>query len=203
MTPAELIAYYEGLLIIQYNNLPRAMATVGAFVAEVIADSIVDQVRNGFDPNTAVGEQLEAIASYKGAQRTYYGINVPRPYFTMPAYGAPGANAANGFAIYGGIASVTWFFATYGDLSLSSVTLTDDELRALTLYLADVQAADFSVEDVDAILFKYFGNFVTLTDNEDMTITYTHLAGDPSNLYSIVSQVGLLPHPAGVGIILV
>lgn len=202
MTPAELVAYYQDLLIIQYNNLPNAMGMVGDFVAELVADSIMDQVRNGFDPDTAVGKQLEAVASYKGARRTYYGIDIPRPLFTMPAYGAAGASTANGFALYGGIDIVTWYFATYGDLNLTSVTLTDDELRALTKYLADVQASDFGLESIDDILFKYFGNFVTLTDNEDMTITYTHLPADPGTLYNIVSQVGLLPHPAGVGIIL-
>lgn len=203
MTTEELITYYQDLLIIQYDNLPNAIGTVGAFVAEVIADSIEDQVRQGFNLDTAAGKQLEAIAAYKGAKRTYYGINITRPYFTMPAYDDPNANISNGFAIYGFIDDVTWYFATYGDLNLSSVTLTDDELRALTKYLADLQASDFGLESIDVILFNYFGNFVTLTDNEDMTITYTHLPGDPGSLYEIVSQVGLLPHPAGVEVILV
>lgn len=202
MTPAELIVYYQDLLIIQYNNLPNAMGMVGQFVSELVADSIIDQVRNGFDLDTAIGKQLEAIASYKGAKRTYYGIDIPRPYFTLPAYADPGANAADGFAFYGFIDMVTWFFATYGDLNLTSVTLNDDELRSLTKYLADVQASDFGLQSIDDILFKYFGNFVTLTDNENMTITYTHLPGDPGTLYTIISQIGALPRPAGVGVIL-
>lgn len=199
MTAAEIIAYYEDLLIIQYNNLPNATAMISAFVGEIVADSIMDQVRNGFDVETAVGKQLEAVASYKGAQRTYYGIDIPRPHFQFKSYGDP---PANGFALYGHIDDVTWFFKTYGDHDLASVTLTDDELRSLTQYLADVQASDFGLGSIDAILFKYFGDFVTLTDNENMTITYTHVAGDPGTLYNIVSQVGLLPHPSGVQIIL-
>lgn len=201
MTTQQLIEYYSGLLIIQYQNLPNAVGMVQTFAGTVIADQIVDQVRQGFDLATAVGKQLDALGTYRGAQRTYYGIDIPRPLFTMPAYGAPGANTANGFAFYGAINLVTWFFATYGDLNLSSVTLTDDELRSLIGYLAELHSSDFSLESIDALLFKYFGNFVTLTDNGDMSITFHHNPGDPGNLYSIVSQVGLLPHPAGVQVV--
>lgn len=202
MTTLELIEYYQNLLIIQYNNLPNAVGTIGAFVAEVLADQIVDQVRSGFDLDSAVGKQLEAIGSYKGAQRTYYGIDIPRDYFTMPSYGDIGADSADGFALYGFIGAVSWLFDTYGDVALASVTLNDSELRSLIKYLADVQASDFGLESIDSILFKYFGNFVTLTDNENMTITYTHLPNDPNTLYTIVSEIGLLPRPAGVQAIL-
>ncbi len=54
---------------------------------------------------------------------------------------------------------------------------------------------------IDLILQTFFATYCTLIDNEDMTITYVHQTSDPNLLFSIIDQLGLLPKPAGVEVI--
>ncbi len=74
MTTEDLITYYKNLLILQYYRLSRARATIGAFVQELIASQIINQVQDGFDLETAIGKQLNILASYVGAQRNNFGL---------------------------------------------------------------------------------------------------------------------------------
>ncbi len=97
MTTDDLIAYYEDLLILQYSSLPRATATVAAYVKQVIADQIAAQVRDGFSittipglqPGDAEGVQLNAVASYRGVVRNIFGIDLTRTYFQISSNFAP------------------------------------------------------------------------------------------------------------------
>lgn len=200
MTTLELIAYYKNLLIIQYNNLARAAATVGAFVSELIGDQIIAQVNDGFNLDNAVGVQLNTLATYRGVGRNWYSFSLDREYFTMPAYGDPGASTADGFGTYPTAASVTWYWELYTDSSKSIHILTDAELRTLVRFRADVQHSDYSVKAIDDVLFKYFQARVSLSETGNMDITYTHSAGDPSQFFDIVNNTGNLPHPAGVAV---
>jgi len=198
----DLISYYQALLIFQYAALPNAQGTVGAAVSQLVANAIISQVRDAFNLPTAVGAQLDILGEFRGAQRQYFDINLTRTYFTMPFYGA--ADPLLGFAIYGGIGTVTWYFETYNDSGGggggAQFTLTDAEMRLLIQYLADLHNSDFGLGDLDDLLFKYFGNNVTLTDNLDMTILYTHNPADLSNFFKIVNDTHNLPHPAGVAV---
>lgn len=72
-------------------------------------------------------------------------------------------------------------------------------MRDLTRYLIAVHASDMTNASIDNIMFEFFTTYVTLTDNEDMTLTYTHDAtNDPFQLFAIVLYLNALPKPAGV-----
>jgi hypothetical protein len=107
-----------------------------------------------------------------------------------------------GFALYDD-ATVTWFFLTYDDADRPIYSMNDDELRRLIKFRAKSQSRFLSVSEIDAILFEFFDDKVTLTDNGDMTITYTHDVGDPDTLFAIVAGTNSLPKPAGVEIVVV
>lgn len=62
--------YYSNLLILQYHNKPKAKATVEATV-DLLPDSLIQEVTNGFDLNTAVGKQLDILGKYIGLDRSY------------------------------------------------------------------------------------------------------------------------------------
>lgn len=62
--------YYSNLLILQYHNKPKAKATVESTV-DLLPDSLIQEVTNGFDLNTAVGKQLDILGKYIGLDRSY------------------------------------------------------------------------------------------------------------------------------------
>lgn len=70
MTIQELIDYYVGLLIIQYNNQPKAIETIELLVRQSTMEQLPEQVRDAFDLDTAVGVQLDMLAKYVGVTRS-------------------------------------------------------------------------------------------------------------------------------------
>lgn len=197
-TTDDLIEYYAELLIAQYNNKPKAIATVQALVSEIVADQIIQQVEDGFDIDTALGAQLTTLGIYVGAPRNIFGLSLTKTFFAMPSYSDPSPLSYKGFAFYSDPVEPFWYFAFYADADNLIYILSDSDLRTLIKYLADVNSSDHGLGAIDEILFKYFGNYVTLNDNLDMTITYLDDPSDPSNFYKIVKAIGALPSPAGV-----
>lgn len=193
-----LTKYYINLLIIQYIAKPRARATVGTFVQEVVAGQIVAQVRDAFDLDTAIGFQLDILASYRGATRIVFGLDIGKNYFSMPFYGDPDVGFY-GFAFYGD--SPTWYWLLYADNNAPIYAMNDDELRRLTKLRAKTQSRLLSMKEVDAIIFEFFGFNLSITDNGDMTVTYTHNPGDTDNLFKIAKGTDSLPRACGVEII--
>ena len=62
--------YLSNLLIIQYNNLPKASATIQAVGAD-FPDDLIFAVRDGFSLETATGVQLDILGKYLGTDRYY------------------------------------------------------------------------------------------------------------------------------------
>lgn len=62
--------YYKDLLILQYNNKPNAQATIKLLTDCGSGDGILDAIQNGFDFDTAVGNQLDILGNIIGAPRS-------------------------------------------------------------------------------------------------------------------------------------
>lgn len=206
MTTEELIAYYVGLLIIQYATQPNAVATITALITLLVQNQIISQVGNGFlftvNPvgqplNGAAGVQLDAIAQYCGAQRVVYGI--PPQNFFQFVDAADTPYDGNGFMdAADSPLDITWYFLTAEGTEQPLYSLTDDQLYRLMQLRAAVQSCDMSVASIDIILEKFFGNNVALLDNDNMTIFYVDLNSDTDTLFGIASITNSLPRPAGV-----
>lgn len=204
MTDSELIAYYVNLLAIQYKILPNATSTIQALSTQVVASQIYGSVLNGFNLfpangiPTAIGVQLDTIGEYVGAPREIFGYDPAIPYFALNDYSVtPPTNV--GFADYSDTTDPVDNWISY-TTSETAYVLTDGQLLSLIQYLIAVHKSDYTLESIDLILQTFFGSYCTLTDNEDMTILYTHLLTDPNYFFGIVNQLNLLPHPAGVEI---
>lgn len=204
MDTASLIAFYVNLLVIQYKTLPNATGTIQALATEVVASQIYNQVLNGFNLfpangfGTAIGEQLNILGDYVGAPRTIFGYDPTIPYFALYAYATtPPLNV--GFASYSDVTDPVdnWLSYTTGQ---TAYVLTDGQLLQLIQYLIAVHASNHTLASIDNILQTFFTTYCILIDNENMTIVYQHSLSDPNFLFSIVNQLGLLPHPAGVQI---
>lgn len=197
MTTAELVIYYQQLLIMEYYGLSNATGMIGAFVTQAVADLIVMQVRSAFALGTAIGKQLDALGEIVGVQRQIAGFTPGTPEFAMPRYSDGAAGSYIGFARYAGI-QPNGHWARYTDQPTAYI-MTDGQLTQLIQFLVAVRASDYSLEELDDIFFSFFGTLVTITDNLNMTMTYTHNATlDTGVLFDIINYLGYLPHPAGV-----
>jgi hypothetical protein len=201
MTLDQLVSYYVNLLIMQFYGLPKAVGMVSAFVTQGLASLIVLQVRSAFGLGTAVGAQLDCLGQLVGLQRSVPGFVPGTPEFAMPDYSDPAAGSYIGFATYGGPAP-SGHWARYAD-SPTSYIMSDPLFMQLIQFVVAVRASNYSVAALAAIFFEFFGPLVTLTDGQNMTLTYTHSHTDPSPLFAIIQYLGLLPQPAGVAVTVV
>lgn len=200
MSAEEIIESYVDLLIAQYANKPKARATVEAYVGEVVASDIFNQVQQAFDITTAVGKQLDIIGTYRGISREVFGLVQGKDFFFFSTYAQTPVD--RGFALYSDSdVSIDWFFITYPDVNASVFTMTDEEYRQILQFAAAVQSSPIALADIDQILLQFFGADIELTDNEDMTITYTDTGVIPNNLFGLVVDLKILPKPAGVEVI--
>jgi Protein of unknown function (DUF2612) len=78
-TVQSILDYYSNLLIIQYNNQPKAVAEIQSLVKAIIANNISFDIRDGFNLDInqgaiAIGAQLDLLDLYVGAGRFYNGV---------------------------------------------------------------------------------------------------------------------------------
>lgn len=67
----DVINYYQNLLIVQYNQKEKAKAEIGLFTEQLLNNDIYSQVAEGFDLDTAVGNQLDILGKLIGVNRFY------------------------------------------------------------------------------------------------------------------------------------
>ncbi len=70
---SNLVQYYADLLIIQYNGKPKATATIKTMVGVILQNGILLDVLDAFNPETAVGKQLDILGKWIGVDRYYLG----------------------------------------------------------------------------------------------------------------------------------
>ena len=198
----ELIVFYQNTIISQYCDKPKASGTIGALMGGsgelgLIADAIYNQVRDGFDLDTAVGAQLDTLALFRGAPRTFFTLDLSKTFLQLLSYDDGGIGSGVGISDYDDLPQppVEYTF-TYDDFL--PTTLQDGDFRRVIKFLAAVHSSDFSYASLDNILFNFFTDNVNLIVTGNMEITYQHLTSDSDNLFSIIEQMGLLPTPAGV-----
>lgn len=200
-----LIEYYEALLISQYSGKPKASATIGALMGGsqgtlgLIANAIYTQVRDAFDLATAQGTQLDFLGKLRGVTRRFASLDLSKTFIGITTYGAADMGTVLGIASYETSPQPPgWYTMTYEDF-LSS-TLLDGDFRRVIMFLAAVHSCDYAYGTIDAICYTFFAGNVNLKVTGNMALTYQHLTTDTDDLFEIISQMGLLPAPAGVSI---
>ena len=64
-----LLDYYANLLIVQYHDKPKAIATVKALIKQSFNSDILSQIQESFNIDTALGKQLDILGKYIGINR--------------------------------------------------------------------------------------------------------------------------------------
>jgi hypothetical protein len=77
MTTAELAEYYANLLIMQYHDRTKAVATIKGVLKPLFMDQLPVAVQDAYDVETAVGVQLDVLGKYVGVSRSGYGLDGP------------------------------------------------------------------------------------------------------------------------------
>lgn len=201
MTTQELCDYYVGLLVIQYSNLNNALATVEAHITALLQNQIADQLRNAFDLATAIGAQLNILGEYVGISREAFGL-VPGDYWSLPSVNDTLPNGFFGWASIYDASPPTIQWLQLIDENALAYTLTDAQMQQLIGLKAALSSCDMGLADIDNILYSYFGTYVNLVDNGNMSIIYehNHLDPDPNQLWSVAVLENVFPHQAGVSV---
>lgn len=190
---AATVAYYQRLLPYQYQK-PRALATIAAFVNQVVAEGLPEAVQDAFNVATARGEQLDVIGKYVGLPRAI-GEAVPLPYFGFVDY-AGGGNE-NGFSNYDGSTNPLGVFFQYQYQGTRNTDLSDDAYAFMLRLKIVLNSSDGTLFTIQRLLAELLPGFVTVTDNKDMTLSYAVSEGAPVSPTVIEPY---LPKPMGVGV---
>lgn len=200
MTLTDIINYYINLLIVQYHNQPKAMATIRLFAQTMLANNILIDIQNAYDVDTAVGVQLDVIGKYAGVTR-YYSVLDLENYFSLETYSEvpPSSPPRWGFTDYADFGNFQYNGTlTYGAIIAQNNALNDADYRALIKFVIALNYSNASNSDIDNIVFNTFGDVIRPESTGGMHIVY-FITPPATELILALLFKRLLPHPLGVG----
>jgi hypothetical protein len=194
-----LIEYYVNLLIIQYNNQPKARATIAAVVNEIVASGIFFDIRDGYNVDTAVGVQLDVIGKYVGVNRFYQSQDITGINFGFSDAFSSEPVGTTGYASVADFFSKEGTYLSASDIIGNGFQLSDDDYRILIKLKILLNNSNFSDESIDSALFRIFGATLYAVDNYNMSMEY-FTDSDLSLIVRVALSKNLLPAPMGVRI---
>lgn len=201
---SELIEYYKNLLIIQYSNKPKAVATINALVTELISDGIIFKIRDAFNVDTAIGVQLDIIGMWVGVDR-YFNVTEPENYFRFTDYiEVDPDDHLGGFVDYAEFddADQGNGFLNYNSVLTVQNRLNDDDFRTIIKLKIIQNNSNHSHKSIDDSLFQFFEGEVRMFSDGNMEMTY-FLSNNITQIIQAAIIKGIFPRPMGVGIRLI
>lgn len=182
---------YADLLIWQYRNKPKAVATI-KLIESIIAQGFVDlyQLQDVLNIETAIGHQLDLVGKHVGQGRIVNGYQL-RKFF-----GFRGSPHALGFS-RGKSGGGQWYRRR--DPLADSVRLSDEDYRFLIKcrILKNYQIGTLP-NLIEACLF-IFGEGCHIVDNYDMTVSISVPNAITSDFKKFaINHLDILPRQAGV-----
>ena len=90
----EVVKFYSNLLTAQYDK-PKAKAHLENFLKTASITGVLQDLQTAFDIDTAIGKQLDIVASTKGIDRTYSGGLLTDTEFRLILYFQIAKNKSN------------------------------------------------------------------------------------------------------------
>jgi hypothetical protein len=201
--------YYTNLLIIQYHDKPRAKATIALLTQLLYANMVLLQIRDGFNIDTAVGNQLDIIGKWLGVSRFYNGILLwYHDYFAAPDYEQIENDLyvayQGGFSTYTDYNSLSGGMLTYDEWSntqRSKNKMGDTLYRQLIKLKIIYNSINFTCKNIDDAIFEWSRGYV-YTTWANRTVTY-HYLNDYYYALEIAAYKQMLPVPLGCSYLLV
>jgi hypothetical protein len=201
---SDLLDYYVNLLIIQYNNQPKARATIELLVNEFLASGVLLEIRDGYDIETAAGVQLDVLGKYVGVNR-FFEVFDPIDYFALTYYDevAPDSLDKWGFTDYAHFDDFQ-YNGTLNYYSVLSITsrLNDDDYRVVIKLKILQNNSNHSHKAIDDGIYNFFGMDVRPSSIGDMQMTYFITINITAIIRAALTK-SILPRPMGVGLNLI
>jgi len=191
----ELSNYYVERLIYQYADQTNAQRLTALMVKQALADDIFTAIELAYNIDTAVGPQLDVIGKYVGVPRNINPVS-PSPYFFGFVNYSGGGNT-NGFRNYAQNTNLQGIWETYASSIAFKTDLTDIQYRLVIQLQIILNYCDNTLASIEKLLNLILPGFVTLTDNQNMTLTYL-ISSDAPIGSALLTE--FLPAPMGVGI---
>lgn len=197
----ELLKYYPQLLIIQYNGLPKAKATIEAMVKLLWANQLLKQIRDGFEIETAVGKQLDVIGLWVGVDRT----TNKKPYDDHPWIALIESTGATS-EWQGGFSEpdnfntrLGGFLTTYYASGKVAYQLNDEAFRWLIKMKIIKNSISHTCKNIDDAIYRFSdGEMNTRWDIPNRTVHYEYeRTYRYNNLMPIAYKKNVIPCPTG------
>ena len=206
MTLDELTQYYENLLIRQYNQQPKARATIGALAGTSLANNITLSVRDGITLANAKGVNLDIIGGLVGVNRVLP-VALPSPNYFQFVDSSNISTSCYGFFDSNTSQVPNWFW--YDDITAASLwSMDDDTYRRLIQYIIGYNTLDMTLINISYFLANApfnrsspntgFHTYVEMTEDcsVPMAVTfYIYQNGVTDLLVKAVLALKVLPIP--------
>lgn len=205
----DLVEYYTNLLILQYNGLPNASATISLLAETIFASGVAIDVQNAYNidsslGDTAVGAQLDVIGKYVGINRYFAAVNYG-DYFAMVTYSEhaalPTSPPAFGFEKYSTFINDFDYNGTlvYDDIITSQNALSDASFLTLIQLAILRNNMNFSDQAIDEAMWGLFAGTIRPEEGSYTMNMYYFIQGSETTLIQAMIDKDLLPKPMGVG----
>lgn len=196
-----VIDYYVNLLIIQYNQLEKAKATVNLQVRTLLNDDIYSQVQDGYNLDTAVGKQLDVLGTYIGLDRNG-AFEIINPNNNL--FGVIANDSLQSDALFGVVDNAQFetidahILGAEEDDFITSQQLNDESYRfVLQLKVLQNNINHSEKEINEAVFEKFSGQLVPSSVTGSMAMSYI-IDNNIVPLALIAFQKGVLPRPMAV-----
>lgn len=193
--------YYANLLIVQYHDKPKAVATIKLFVDLLFVNVIFFQIRDAFDWRTAIGNQLDIIGKWVGVDRFFLGQTYDFfQWFSLIDWNSEPVNSQVGFSTFDGFEGVTSGFVDYKLIQTSFNRLPDEQYRILIGLKIIKNNINHTAKNIDDAVWNYFGGKVyTVWDMEERKLQY-YYPPELNKVMQVANEKNVLPCPPTVRI---
>lgn len=200
-TLEELKNYYANLLIVQYNNKPKAKATIQMLVKLLYADMALLQIRDAFDWKTSIGKQLDIVGDWVGVNRFFKGQLFDfHPWFSLIDWDGEPDNLQGGFSTFDTFENLEGGFLDYENIAPTQNRLKDEQFRILIGLKIIKNNIDHKAKTIDDAIWNYFeGKVYTVWDLENRQLIY-YYASELNVLMEVANDKNVLPCPPTVNI---
>jgi hypothetical protein len=200
----DILDYYANLLIIQYHDKPKAISTTKAIVKVLYPvnayteNLLIHDVRDAYNVDTAIGNQLDIVGKYVGINRYYEGQSFSG-YFAFQEYDSDALGNTKGFDDYD--SDVSGKTLAYEDVLAGTYynKVDDDNFRTLIKLKIALNKSNGSMKSIDDILYEFFKKTVYVVSSSSMAMTY-YISPTMTELINVTIAKNILPAPMGVEI---
>lgn len=198
---------YANLLIVQYHDQPRAIATIKANIEILLSNMLLWKIRDCWDiddTELCVGTQLDIIGKWVGLDRFYTEIPIDGIRFAL--YDWNEVSEPN--ALQGGLQDwnnerpeTDGAFLNYHSIISVTSRMNDTDFRTIIKLKIVKNNTIITCKNIDDAIHNLFSDIVYTTWENPMEVTYNYNMAK-SAIMVLAKDKNCLPVPTGCKIVL-